>query len=111
MKKILPNNIKIHSHLVHYRIIARFPPTALAERVGISQSNLYKIETGKVIPSIATALRLAKALSVSVDELFTLEEISSQTLENRQNEYFGRLLNRHYKFKTRCLIRNYKKLT
>lgn len=42
----------------------------LARRVGVSRAGLGAIETGEVVPSVATALRLAEVLGCTVEELF-----------------------------------------
>ena len=42
----------------------------LAERVGIFQSEISEIETGERKPNIYLAKRIARALEVSVDEIF-----------------------------------------
>ncbi len=47
---------------------------ALAERVGVSRQTIYAMEAGSYMPNTATALQLAKALEVTVEELFHLEE-------------------------------------
>ena len=65
---------------------------ALADRVGVSRSNLYRIEHGLVIPSIETVLKLAKVLRVP--------------LEGKLADYCSKLINRRYAFKKRYLIRN-----
>ena len=44
----------------------------LAERAGITRASVNAIEGGRMIPSIFLALKLARALGVSVDELFSL---------------------------------------
>lgn len=45
----------------------------LAERVGVSRQTIVAIERGNYSPSVALALRLARALSVSVEDLFHLD--------------------------------------
>ena len=47
---------------------------ALAERSGMTKSYLSKVERGLNTPSIAAALKLAKALHVNVEELFNETE-------------------------------------
>lgn len=42
----------------------------LARRVGVSRAGLGAIEAGEVMPSVATALRLAEVLGSTVEELF-----------------------------------------
>ena len=44
----------------------------LAERAGITRASVNAIEGGRMVPSILLALKLARALEVSVDELFSL---------------------------------------
>ncbi|HEY3406175.1 MAG TPA: helix-turn-helix transcriptional regulator [Ohtaekwangia sp.] len=46
----------------------------LAEKVGVSRQTINSIEIGKFIPSTMLALKLARVFSISVDELFSLEE-------------------------------------
>lgn len=49
---------------------------ALAEKSGMTKSYLSKVERGLNTPSIAAALKLAKALNVKVEELFAEDSIS-----------------------------------
>jgi len=44
----------------------------LAERAGITRASVNAIEGGRMVPSIYLALRIARALGVSVDDLFDL---------------------------------------
>ncbi len=45
----------------------------LAERVGVSRQTIVAIERGNYNPSVALALRLARALATTVEDLFVLE--------------------------------------
>ncbi len=45
----------------------------LADKTGLTKSYLSKVERGLNTPSIAAALKLAKALNVQVEELFSEE--------------------------------------
>src|SRR5450759_167598 len=45
----------------------------LARAAGVSRQTISSIETGQYCPSTLLAFRLARALSVRVDELFWLE--------------------------------------
>ena len=49
---------------------------ALAEKSGMTKSYLSKVERGLNTPSIAAALKLAKALNVKVEELFAEDAVS-----------------------------------
>ncbi|WP_040787838.1 helix-turn-helix transcriptional regulator [Massilia niastensis] len=44
----------------------------LAERAGITRKSINAIETGNMVPSTILALKLSRALDVTVEELFTL---------------------------------------
>ncbi len=44
----------------------------LAQKSGVPQSVISSVENGLTTPNLTTALRLAKALGVSVEEIFTL---------------------------------------
>ena len=45
----------------------------LAERAGITRKSVNAIETGHMVPSTILALKLAKVLGVTVEELFAIE--------------------------------------
>ena len=44
----------------------------LAATVGVSRQTIYAMEAGTYVPNTAVALRLARALDTTVEELFTL---------------------------------------
>ena len=68
------NRIRIH------RAIRDLTQADLAELAGITRASVNAIEGGRMVPSIFLALKLARALAVSVDDLFGLagEEQSNQ---------------------------------
>jgi len=45
----------------------------LARRVGVTRQTIYAMEAGSYVPNTTIALQLARALEVSVEELFRLE--------------------------------------
>jgi len=45
----------------------------LAERCGVTRKTVNTVENGVFVPSTMLALKLAKALSVPVEELFSIE--------------------------------------
>jgi len=47
---------------------------ALAAAAGVSRQTIYAMEAGTFIPNTAVALRLARALETTVEELFTLAD-------------------------------------
>ena len=48
--------------------------SALARMVGVSRQTIYAIEGGSYIPNTTVGLRLARALAVSVEDLFSLPQ-------------------------------------
>lgn len=47
----------------------------LADLSGITRKSINAIESGRMVPSIILALKLARALGITVEELFSLEAI------------------------------------
>ena len=45
----------------------------LAMKVGVSRKTINTIETGKFVPSTITALRIAQAFGIPMEELFKLK--------------------------------------
>jgi len=46
----------------------------LADKVGVTRQTILSIEKGKFKPSVELALRLARVLGTSVEQLFELED-------------------------------------
>jgi len=61
----------------------------LAALSGISRQALHAIETSLSVPSLETALKIAKHLDVSVDKLF---QIKSDTKDAKSPPSFGGLI-------------------
>ncbi|HZU28752.1 MAG TPA: substrate-binding domain-containing protein [Bryobacteraceae bacterium] len=62
----------VESHLARVREKRGMSAADLAQAAGISRQTVYSIENGSFTPNTAVALRLARALDASVEELFTL---------------------------------------
>jgi putative molybdopterin biosynthesis protein len=58
----------------------------LAAQAGITRQAIYAIEAGTYMPNTAVALRLARALETSVEELFSLEAEEAPAVEMRSFE-------------------------
>src|SRR6476620_5195832 len=69
-------NSRIKSRLSEVRKSRGIAASALASRVAVSRQTIYAIEAGTYVPNTVVALRLARELEVSVDELFALQESS-----------------------------------
>ena len=63
---VVSNRIRVH------RAIRDLTQADLAERAGITRASVNAVEGGRMVPSIFLALKLARALEVSVDDLFCL---------------------------------------
>lgn len=61
------NSLKVH------RAMRDLTQADLAELAGVTRKSVNAIETGSMVPSVLLALKLARALGVSVDTLFSLE--------------------------------------
>jgi putative transcriptional regulator len=64
----LRNTLKVQ------RAIRDLTQADLAALAGVTRKSVNAIETGRMVPSILLALKLAHALGVSVDTIFTLGE-------------------------------------
>ncbi|HSE47677.1 MAG TPA: helix-turn-helix domain-containing protein [Terriglobales bacterium] len=62
----LTNTLKVQ------RAIHDLTQAELALRAGITRRSVNAIETGRMVPSVLLALRLARVLGVPVETLFTL---------------------------------------
>ena len=50
----------------------------LAELAGITRRSVNAIEAGRMVPSVLLALKIARALGVTVETVFNLDEVSSR---------------------------------
>jgi putative molybdopterin biosynthesis protein len=62
----------IDNRLASHRQKRGFSAAELAERTGISRQTIYAMEAGSYVPNTVVALRLARILEVSVEDLFSL---------------------------------------
>lgn len=60
--------------LTQFRERARLSITQLANRSGIDYMQISRYERGQTLPSLDTAIRIARVLNVSLDELVTGSE-------------------------------------
>jgi putative transcriptional regulator len=65
---------KLENRLREARVAVGWTQAELAERVGVSRKTINTVENGVFIPSTVLALKLARALDVSVERLFILIE-------------------------------------
>jgi putative transcriptional regulator len=75
----LRNTIKVH------RAIRNLTQAELGELAGVTRKSVNAIETGRMVPSVLLALRLARALGVSVNAIFSLPGEEEAVFEIPQN--------------------------
>jgi len=66
----------IENRLAQIRKSRGIGASDLARRVNVSRQTIYAMEAGSYVPNTLVALRLARVLEVSVEELFRLEDAS-----------------------------------
>jgi putative transcriptional regulator len=64
----MKNKIKVQ------RAIHSLTQDDLAKKISVSRQTINTMESGKYVPSTALALKMARVLGVTVEELFQLEE-------------------------------------
>jgi putative transcriptional regulator len=65
---------RLGNRLLDLRAERGLTQAALAERVGVSRKTINTVENGVFVPSTVLALKLARALGQSVEEIFLLED-------------------------------------
>src|SRR5277367_7050349 len=65
---------EIQNHLGALRQKRGISAAQLARTVGVTRQTIYAMEAGSYVPNTAVALRLAQALEVKVEDLFTLPQ-------------------------------------
>src|SRR5215831_9491153 len=69
---------RVENRLAQIRKSRGLGASDLARQINVSRQTIYAIEAGTYVPNTEVALRLARVLEVTVDELFTLEEGSQK---------------------------------
>jgi putative transcriptional regulator len=62
----------LHNSIKVQRAIRDLTQADLAAMAGVTRKSVNAVETGRMVPSVVLALKLARALGVGVDTLFTL---------------------------------------
>jgi len=65
---MMKNKLKFH------RVMRDQTQEEVAKAIGVSRQTIHAIEKNKFVPSVQTAMLLAKYFGLSVEELFELEE-------------------------------------
>jgi transcriptional regulator with XRE-family HTH domain len=69
--------------LRHWREKRGYSVRQLGERAGVGYATVSKIENGRMSPTVALLEKLARALEISVRELFPVERSSSEPRTRR----------------------------
>ena len=64
----------LYNRLKEYRATIKVNQTEMGNLVGVSRQTISQIERGDYSPSVTLALKIAKVLNVSVEEIFSYEE-------------------------------------
>jgi putative transcriptional regulator len=67
MMDALRNTLKVQ------RAIRDLTQAELAARAGVTRKSVNAIETGRMVPSVLLALKLARALEVPIETIFQLD--------------------------------------
>ena len=75
---------EIENHLGTLRQKRGISAAQLARTVGVTRQTIYAMEAGNYVPNTAVALRLAQALDVKVEDLFTLPQAEPAGLRSEE---------------------------
>ena len=64
----------LKNRLKEYRARINVNQTEMGSLVGVSRQTISQIERGDYSPSVTLALKIAKVLNVSVEDIFSYEE-------------------------------------
>ena len=64
----------LKNRLKEYRARINVNQTEMGKLVGVSRQTISQIERGAYSPSVTLALKIAKVLNVSVEDIFSYEE-------------------------------------
>ena len=65
---------RLNNALKVYRAMRDLTQAELAERAGVTRKSINGIETGRYVPSTELALRLARVLCCTVEDIFQLPD-------------------------------------
>ena len=65
--------IALRNHIKVQRAMRDLTQANLAELAGVTRRSVNAIEAGRMVPSVLLALRIARALGVTVETIFSLD--------------------------------------
>lgn len=66
--------MRLHNRLKDVRAEKKYTQEQLASVIGVTRQTIIAIEKEKFVPSVKLALELARALNISIEILFWLED-------------------------------------
>jgi putative molybdopterin biosynthesis protein len=78
----VPEKTSVENRLSQIRKSRGVGASDLARRVNVSRQTIHAIEAGTYVPNTEVALRLARELEVTVDELFSLQRGAKHSTES-----------------------------
>ena len=76
----------IGERLKHLRTLSNMKQSDIAEKIGISTSNISRIEKDEISPSATIVLQICKSFNVSTDWLLTGSDVSSKLNSNQSDD-------------------------
>ncbi len=71
--------IEIHNNIRKFRFLNNeLTQEQLAEMTGVSRQTINAIESGKYLPSLELAFRIAEAFKININELFNYEVLGGK---------------------------------
>ena len=77
---------RVRSKLTEIRTSRGLAAADLAKRIGVTRQTIYAIEAGNYVPNTEVALKLARELEVSVEDLFALDRRGEQGVSSMPAE-------------------------
>jgi putative transcriptional regulator len=68
---------RLHNTLKVQRAMRDLTQADLASLAGVTRRSVNAIEMGRMVPSVLLALKLADALGISIDTIFSLDDDSA----------------------------------
>ncbi|PQJ19544.1 helix-turn-helix domain-containing protein, partial [Nonlabens xylanidelens] len=72
---VLDNNMDVSKNIKRIREVKKLSQKEVISAIGMGAAQYSRIESGKTDPSVSTLTKIAKALGVSMAELFTDRDI------------------------------------
>jgi putative transcriptional regulator len=64
----------VQNNIAKFRKDKRLSQQELADAIAVSRKTISTVETGRFIPSVIIALKIAAHFEVAVEQLFTLDD-------------------------------------